>query len=171
MLAVPRRPVARCPQGLAIVATLVASHRLEIAMLVVCPNCAAANRVPGVRAGDDPVCGKCGAGLLDGAPVVLDDARFARFVERSDLPVIVDFWATWCGPCVAMAPQFEAAARQLKGQAVFAKVDSDASPATSARFAIRSIPTMVMLDHGREIKRQSGAVQAAQIVAWAKAAG
>jgi len=139
-------------------------------MLVVCPHCNAANRVPAERADEDPVCGKCGTALLDGAPVVLDEARFDRFVGRSELPVVVDFWAAWCGPCRVMAPQFEQAARQLKGQAVFAKVDSDASPTLSARLAIRSIPTMVMFRNGAEVKRQSGALQAPHIVAWANAA-
>jgi thioredoxin 2 len=138
-------------------------------MLVVCPQCNAANRVPPERAGEDPVCGKCGAELLAGAPVVLDEHRFERFVARSELPVVVDFWASWCGPCRAMAPQFEQAARQLKGRAVFAKVDSDANPGLSSRFSIRSIPTMVMFRDGAEVKRQSGALQAPQIVAWAGA--
>ena len=137
-------------------------------MLVVCPHCNAANRVPSDRAGDDPVCGKCGAPLLDGKPVALDDAGFERFVSRHELPVVVDFWAAWCGPCRAMAPQFEQAARQLKGIAVLAKVDSDASPAVSSRLAIRSIPTLVLFRAGKEVKRQAGAVQAAQIVAWVR---
>jgi thioredoxin 2 len=137
-------------------------------MLVVCPQCHAANRLPAERAGDDPVCGKCGAPLLDGAPVTLDEASFERFVGRSELPVVVDFWASWCGPCLAMAPQFERAARQLKGEAVFAKVDSDAQSRLSSRFAIRSIPTMVLFRNGAEVKRQSGALQTPQIVAWAR---
>ena len=139
-------------------------------MIVICPSCSAANRLDAGRTHDEPVCGKCGTALLDGAPVVLDEARFDRFVGRSDLPVVVDFWAAWCGPCRVMAPQFEQAARQLKGQAVFAKVDSDASPTLSARLAIRSIPTMVMFRNGAEVKRQSGALQAPHIVAWANAA-
>jgi thioredoxin 2 len=137
-------------------------------MLVVCPQCHAANRVPAERAGDDPVCGKCGAALLAGTPIALDETRFERFVARSELPVVVDFWASWCGPCRAMAPQFEQAARQLKGQAVFAKVDSDANATLSSRLQIRSIPTMVMFRNGAEVKRQSGALQAPHIVAWTR---
>ncbi|MEO7055814.1 MAG: thioredoxin TrxC [Caldimonas sp.] len=136
-------------------------------MLIVCPHCATLNRVPPERATEEPVCGQCGKGVLDGTPVELTDASFARFTAKTELPVVVDFWAAWCGPCRMMAPHFEQAARQLKGRVVFAKVDSDASPQTSSRFAIRSIPTMLMMKNGTEAKRQAGAVQTAQIVAWA----
>ena len=138
-------------------------------MHIACPHCAATNRVPDERLADDPVCGRCGKALLDGTPVALTDANFEAVTSRTELPVVVDFWAAWCGPCRAMAPQFAQAARELKGRVLFAKVDSDANPQTAARFAIRSIPTMVRLERGRETKRQSGALPSAQIVAWAGA--
>ena len=136
-------------------------------MLIACSHCASTNRVPDERLDQDPVCGRCGQALLDGVPVVLTDANFDTVVGKTEIPVVVDFWAPWCGPCRAMAPQFESAAHQLKGRALLAKVNSDESPRTAARFAIRSIPTMVMLQGGAEVKRLSGALQAAQIIGWA----
>jgi thioredoxin 2 len=134
---------------------------------VACAHCGAVNRLPTQRLADDPACGRCHQALLDGQPIELDDRRFDDFVRQTTLPVLVDFWAPWCGPCRQMAPQFEAAARQLKGRAVLVKVNSDDSPEASARFAIRSIPTLIRLQGGVEVRRQSGAIPAAQIVALA----
>jgi len=139
-------------------------------MLIACTHCGSTNRVPDDRLAQDPVCGRCGVALLDGTPVELTDANFDAVTSKTELPVIVDFWAAWCGPCRMMAPQFERAAQQLKGRALLVKVNSDESPRTASRFAIRSIPTMVMLSGGNEVKRLSGALQAAQIVGWAGSA-
>ena len=136
---------------------------------VACARCGATNRVPAARLGENPTCGRCGQPLLDGQPVELSDTNFERVTAASDLPVVVDFWAPWCGPCRQMAPQFEQAARTLKGRALLVKVNSDDNPRTASRFGIRSIPTLVKLDHGREVARVAGARPAGQIVQFAGA--
>lgn len=134
-------------------------------MQLVCPNCLTKNRVPDERLQDSPVCGKCGESLMPPEPIKLDDASFSRFIEGSDLPVVVDFWADWCGPCKMMAPQFSAAAQKMRTLR-FAKVDTEASPQASVRFRIRSIPTMVLFKGGQEIARTSGAMSASEIERW-----
>jgi thioredoxin 2 len=133
-----------------------------------CPHCQTTNRVPVERLAQDPVCGHCGKALLDGKTFELTDANFDVLTSRTELPILVDFWAPWCGPCKMMGPHFEKAAADLKGQAMLVKVNSDDNPKVAGRFAIRSIPTLVRLDKGREVSRQSGAVQASQIVAFAR---
>jgi thioredoxin 2 len=137
--------------------------RLHIA----CPHCGATNRVPAARLTESPSCGRCGKALLEGQPVTLSDADFDAAVAASALPVVVDFWAPWCGPCRMMAPAFEQAARTLAGKALFVKVNSDDNPHLAQRFAIRSIPTLVRLDGGRETTRRSGALPANAIVSLA----
>jgi thioredoxin 2 len=136
----------------------------DIRVHLPCPHCGATNRLPAERVDDAPTCGKCGQPLLAGQPVALTDADFDAVVDATDRPVLVDFWAAWCGPCRMMAPAFEQAGRQLGDRALFVKVDTDANPQLAARFGIRSIPTLVKIERGRETARRSGALPAGEIL-------
>ena len=133
---------------------------------LVCPHCAAINRVQAERLGDGPVCGQCKQPLFSGAPIELTAANFDRHISQSDLPVLVDFWAPWCGPCRMMTPVIEQVARDL-GQIVrVAKLDTEAEGAIAARFGIRSIPTLAIFHQGRELQRQAGAVSFPALQSW-----
>jgi len=139
----------------------------ETRLHVSCPKCGATNRLPAQRIDEAPNCGRCGQPLLQGQPLELGDDTLDAVAGASKLPVLVDFWAPWCGPCRMMAPAFEQASRQLAGRALLVKVNSDDNPMLSQRYGIRSIPTLLRLDGGRESARQSGAVPAGAIVAMA----
>ena len=136
---------------------------------LVCPHCNAVNRIPAARLADHPKCGKCGDALFTGRPIALNDASFSRHISRSDVPVVVDFWAEWCGPCKMMAPAFEAAAGELEPDVRLAKLDTEHAQATAAQYRIQSIPTLALFRNGREIARQPGAMGVQDIVRWVRA--
>jgi thioredoxin 2 len=133
---------------------------------VVCASCDTTNRVLRERLGPDAHCGSCKKPLLRPEPFELAASNFDKHIESNDLPVVVDFWAPWCGPCRMMAPAYEQAAAELAAQARVAKVDTESEPTLAARFGIRSIPTLVAFRNGREVARQSGAMDRSGLVRW-----
>ncbi len=133
---------------------------------IVCPHCGSTNRVDKARLDAGPKCGKCKQPLFPGAPVELGQANFQKVIGRTEVPVVVDFWAPWCGPCKMMAPIFQQAAQQLKTKALFAKVNTENEPMLAGQFGIRGIPTTVIFKGGVEVGRQVGAMDLAGLLAW-----
>jgi thioredoxin 2 len=133
---------------------------------VVCAHCDAVNRIPEDRPAAQAVCGSCKSRLFDGHPVELDGRRFQRHAERNDIPVIADFWAPWCGPCRAMAPIFERAAKELEPKARFVKVNVDNESELAQRFGVQGIPALFVLKHGSVVARQAGLANLATLQNW-----
>jgi thioredoxin 2 len=138
-------------------------------MNIVCPHCTAVNRIPPARLNDRPKCGKCHQPLFSARPLELRAQNFQTHVGRNEIPLVVDFWAPWCGPCKMMAPEFEQAAGRLEPRVRLAKLNTEVEQAIGARLGIRSIPTLIIFRNGQEVARQPGAMGAADIVRWVEA--
>ena len=136
--------------------------------LVPCGHCHALNRIPNDKLKENPSCGKCKQSVLGGRVIALNQAGFKRFVEKSELPIVVDFWAPWCGPCKMMAPNFEKVAKAMEGEAVFVKINTEQEQALAGQYNIRSIPTLAVFKKGVESTRQAGAMDASSLQAWVK---
>ena len=137
---------------------------------IVCPHCDAINRVLASRLAEGPRCGVCHKPLFERAPLALTEARFRRHLQHSGIPLLVDFWASWCGPCRSMAPEFETAAKSLEPRMRLVKVSTEEAPNLAAELGISSIPLLALFSGGREVARQAGAMPASRITAWATAA-
>ena len=133
---------------------------------IVCTHCSAINRIETSRLADKPVCGKCKKKLFTGSPIELNDQNFTKIISKSDIPIRVDFWADWCGPCKMMAAAFTEASSKLEPNAILAKLNTEQAQQTAAQFGIRSIPSLILFKNGKEVSRKAGAMSAPQIIQW-----
>ena len=135
---------------------------------ITCPSCQAKNRIPAARLAANPACGACKAPLFPAAPFELSEATLNKHLKNDEVPLLVDFWAPWCGPCRMMAPAFAEASQQMSPKVRFAKLDTEQNQAVGNRFQIRGIPLIILFDHGKEVARQAGAMDTKSIVSWVR---